>query len=247
VALTKEQLQELIALQVQDSELDKVQAALDGIPVMIAGLKRQIEEGRAQAAAFKAKTMDLEKKKKEKELELAQKEEAAKKHGGELNSVKTNEAFRALQGEIDRAKAEGSEIETQILVLMEEIDVSRKSEKAAAVSAATEQKEFDAEILKHEARLAEKKAEFETAKTARDLAAAPIPAEAMKVYDYVRSRGKLNAIVAIDKTMCSACRISLAPQVIVEATKLKSLVCCESCQRILYRLEALNAPAKAAA
>jgi predicted nucleic acid-binding Zn-ribbon protein len=65
----------------------------------------------------------------------------------------------------------------------------------------------------------------------------------MRIYNHVRSRGKLNAVVPIENGNCSACRISLAPQVIVEATKAKALVACESCQRIIYRPEALAAKA----
>ena len=76
--------------------------------------------------------MTLEKLKKTKELDVAAKEEAAKKHGGELNQVKTNEAFKALQHEIERAKADASDIETQILEIMDQLDASRKAEKAAA-------------------------------------------------------------------------------------------------------------------
>ena len=66
----------------------------------------------------------------------------------------------------------------------------------------------------------------------------------MKVYNHVRSRGKLDAVVPIDATTCSACRVILAPQVIVEATKAKALVTCESCQRILYKAET-TVPAQA--
>jgi len=239
VALSKENLHQLIALQAKDAALDKIKTALDQIPVMIGNLKAQLEAEKAKAGEVKARLITLEKKKKEKELELAQKEELAKKHGSELNSVKTNEAFKALQTEIGFAKQAASEIETEILTLMEQIDAARKEEKTKLAELAGEQKQFETEIAGHEKRLAEEKAKFDAQKTERDEAATPIPAEAMKVYDHVRKRGKLDAIVPIDGTMCSACRITLAPTVIVEATKAKNLVCCESCQRIIYRPEAL--------
>ena len=242
MALTKENLQQLIALQQQDAALDKIKSAIEKIPVMIARLKEQLEAEKARAGDAKNKTISLEKKKKEKELELAQKEEAAKKHGSELNQVKTNEAFKALQTEIERAKAAGSQIETEILEIMEQLDGSKKDEKTAQAAFQVEEKKFQAEIAAHEGRLTEQKALFDGEKAKRDEAAAPIPADAMKIYNHIRSRGKLDAIVPIDSSnSCSACRIQLAPQVIVEATKAKNLVSCESCQRILYRPEALAA------
>lgn len=243
MALTKDNLIQLIAIQGQDAALDKLKADMDKIPVFINNLKAEIDTIKAKASESKTRLLNLEKKKKEKELELAQKEEAAKKHGAELNSVKTNEAFKALQLEIDRAKAQASDIETQILEIMEGLDQARKDAKTAEAAAGEEAKKFQVEISAHEGRLKDLTAQYEAAKAKRDEAAAPISPDAMRVYNHVRSRGKLDAVVPIENGNCSACRISLAPQVIVEATKAKALVACESCQRIIYRPEALAAKA----
>ena len=245
MALSKDALQLLIALQKQDNELDKIKVVIDKIPVMIKNLKEGLEAEKAKAAGAKNRIVTLEKQKKEKELELAKHEDAARKYGTELNQVKTNDAFKALQKEIGFAKQHASDVETNILEIMEQLDAARREDKAVQAELAVESKKFEAELAAHEKRLAEQKAAFDAARVQRDAAAAPIPAEAMRIYDYVRSRGKLDAIVPIDGTMCSACRITLAPTVIVEATKLKTLVACESCQRIIYRPEIL-APAKAA-
>ena len=38
---------------------------------------------------------------------------------------------------------------------------------------------------------------------------------------------------------CGACQINLTPGLSLEVAKLKSLVTCESCQRILYKPELL--------
>ena len=245
MALSKDALLQLIELQKQDKELDKAQAALEKIPVMIHNLKAGLEAEKAKGVGAKAKILTLEKRKKEKELELAKHEEDARKHGAQLNQVKTNEAFKALQQEIGFAKQHASDIETQILELMEGLDAARKEDKAIQAELSVEIKNFEAEIAGHEKRLAEQTAAYQVAKAQRDAAIGPVPADVMKVYEHTRHRGKLDAIVPIEGSMCSACRITLAPVVIVEATKLKSLVACESCQRILYRPELL-APAKAA-
>lgn len=245
MALTKENLQQLVALQEKDSALDKVKATLDAIPVMIARLKEAVEAEKAKASGAKNKVIDFEKKKKEKELDLAKKEEDAKKRGGELNTVKTNEAFKAIQVEIERAKADASKLETEILELMDAIDAAKKEEKTLVAELAVEAKKFEEEIASHEKRQAGLQAEYDAAKAARDAEAAKVEAPVMKIYAHVRARGKLDAVVAIDGDSCSACRMSLAPQVIVEATKAKSLVTCESCQRILYKPQSLAA-AKAA-
>lgn len=246
MSFTKETLQQLVSLQAQDAALDKVKAELDRIPKQIEALKSTLDGQKAAAAEAKTKLLNFEKKKKEKEAELAAKEESIRKHSAELNAVKTNDAFRALQKEIDCDKQLAGDIETEILVLMEEIEKARAGEKAAQAELKAAEQKLQGEIGVLERQQAEIKAKFDADKAGRDQNAAPIPAAVMKVYDHVRSRGKKDAVVAIDSTMCSACRVSLAPTVIVEATKSKALVTCESCQRILYKPEVLAAASRAA-
>lgn len=243
MALTKDNLHALIALQGQDAALDKIKAEMDKIPVQISELEMGLAKEKARLSEVKARTIGLEKKKKEKELELAAKEESAKKHGSELNSVKTNEAFKALQKEIEFAKLEAGEIETEILILMDQVDGSRKEEKAAAAEMKGLEDKVKSQVVALQAELAQTQSRFDGAKAARDEAAAPVPAEAMKIYNHIRGRGKKDAVVPIDSNNCSACRVILAPQVIVEATKAKALVTCESCQRIIYKPEAVAAKA----
>ena len=244
MALSKEALLSLIELQKTDAELDKQKAAFEKIPVMVKNLKDAMEEVKARGAGAKNKVVELEKQKKAKELEMAKHEEDARKHASQLNSVKTNDAYKALQNEIGFAKQHVSDIETEILTLMDQLDAARKEDKTVQAELGTEVKKFEAEIGGHEKRYADLKAAYDAAKAKRDEAAAPLPKDLMKIYDHVRSRGKLDAVVPIDGTICSACRISLAPTIIVEATKLKQVVTCESCQRILFRPEALTAAAK---
>ncbi|MBI5240770.1 MAG: hypothetical protein HY926_09885 [Elusimicrobia bacterium] len=237
MAINKETIQRLVAVQQQDAVLDGLQKEIDRIPREIAALQAGLESAKARVAEAKAKTMGFEKKKKEKELELASKEEAIRKHTMELNQVKTNDAFKALQHQIDEAKAAGSQIETEILETMEGIDRGRQEEKAAAAELKAAEDKAKGEISVLEKQLAEVKAKFDGQKEVRDEAASVVPSDMLRIYDHARKRGKPDAIVPVDGGNCSACRINLAPQMIVEVTKAKALVVCESCQRILYKPE----------
>ncbi len=252
MALNAEHVQQLIVLQKHDQAIDVVDKALADIPAAIQVLKKTIEEARNKAASAKAQVQDFEKKKKERELELAQKEEAIRKHSGELNTVKTNEAFKALQTEIDRAKSEVGDIETAILELMEKIDAAQKELKKVAADFSAEEKVLLAQIAEKESSLAATQAKKEALLTERQALAAPIPEDIHKIYDHIRSRGKRDPISkAIKKSdggaVCGACRMNLAPQMVIEVTKLKNFVFCESCQRILYIPEVLEKALKVGA
>ncbi len=245
MALNAEHIRRLIELQAHDQAIDAVDKSLADIPAFIADLKNKIEAARQKASQAKAQVQDFEKKKKERELELAQKEEAIRKHSGELNTVKTNEAFKALQVEIDRAKSEVGDIETKILEFMEQIDGAQQEFKKATADFGVEEKAFLAQIAEKESDLAAVKAKKETLLAERKNLAEPIPEDIHKIYDHVRSRGKRDPVSkAIKKSdggaVCGACRMNLAPQMVIEVTKLKNFVFCESCQRILYIPEVLD-------
>lgn len=237
MALSKENITQLVRLQKKDAALDRFRTEIDKIPVAIEGLRGSLEAEKNTLSEVKNKIISLEKNKKEKEMDLAQQEESAKKHSLELNQVKTNEAFKALQNEIDLAKSQGSDLETDILGSMEEIDACRKEEKRLKIELQSLEEKTKSEVGVLEARLKELQTQFDAASAERNESAAPIPKDAMRIYDHIRKRGKNDAVVAIQDSICSGCRITLSPQIIVDATRATSLVTCESCQRILYKAE----------
>lgn len=235
--MTKETLIALVALQEKDKVLDARQKDVDAVPPRIAAVKSDLAEEKKRMDAAKAKTLELEKKKKSKELDVAAKEEAARKHGGQLNEVKSNDAYKALQAEIAKEKAAAGDIETEVLQIMEDIDKSRAEEKALAAELKKIEEFSKADLEKLEAELSHAKGEHAAAKAARDAAAVPVPADVLRVYDHIRSRGKPDAAVPVVDGHCGACQITLAPSLVAEVAKLKSLAVCESCQRILYKPE----------
>ena len=243
MALTKESLQSLVALQEKDSVLDSIQKEIDAVPPRIAALKADLEGEKRHMDAAKARIMELEKKKKAKELDVAAKDEAARKHAGQLNELKSNDAYKAMQVEIEKEKAAASDIETEILQIMEDIDKARVEEKAATAEFKKTEEFSKKDLEKLEAEMSHAQGRHATAKAERDAVAVPVPADLMKVYDHIRSRGKPDAIVPVVGGHCAACQINISPSMIAEVTKHKALVNCDSCQRILYKPEKAAQPA----
>ena len=241
MALTKEALQALVALQLKDNVLDAIQKEIDAVPPRIASLQADLENEKRHMNEAKAKIMELEKKKKTKELDVAAKDEAARKHTSQLNDLKSNDAYKAMQAEIEAEKKAAGDIETEILQLMEDIDKARAEEKAATA----EFKKTEEFSKKVEAEMSHAKGRFETEKTGRDAVAAAVAPSEMKVYNHIRGRGKPDAVVPIIGGHCGSCQITLTPGLSLEVAKLKTLVTCESCQRILYKPELVTAPATA--
>jgi hypothetical protein len=233
----------LVALQDKDKVLDAIQKDIDSVPPRIAAVQADLANEKKRMDAAKAKTLEFEKKKKTKELDVAQKEEAARKHTGQLNELKSNDAYKAMQIEIEKEKAAAGDIETEILQIMEEIDKSKAEEKVLAAELKKIEDFSKTDLAKLEAELSHAKGRFAEAKAERDAAAEPVPADLMKVFNHLRSRGKPDAVVPVVNGHCGSCQMSLSPAMIAEVAKLKSLAVCESCQRILYKPEQSTAAA----
>ncbi len=118
----KDAIKLLLSLQDKDLDVDRLKAELASIPGKITGLKSDIQSAKKALEDAKSELTHLQLAKKQKELDLDAQESAVRKHSNELNSVKTNEAYRALVGEIEKAKQDKSALEDQILQNMEQTD-----------------------------------------------------------------------------------------------------------------------------
>jgi uncharacterized protein len=244
MSLSKDELRAMVALREKDKVLDEIQKEIDAVPPRIAAVKADLEGEKRHMDAAKAKIIELEKKKKSKELDVAAKEESARKRSSQLNDIKTNDAYKVAQAEIEKDKAAAGDLETEVLQIMEDIDKARAEEKTATADFKKVEEHAKKDLERLEAELSHAKGRFETAKAERDQSVVAVPAAVMKVYNHVRSRGKLDAVVPVVDGHCSGCQINLSPAVMVDLAKLKGLVTCESCQRILYKAETV-APAAA--
>ncbi|MBI5201150.1 MAG: hypothetical protein HY925_06160 [Elusimicrobia bacterium] len=242
--LSKEAARQLVRLQDQDKAIDALQAEIDKVPKAIAEINARIEGRKSRLHDTKARAGAIGMKKKEKEAQVTAKEADIKKHSGQLNTVKTNDAFRALQTEIEAAKAAISDLETEILTLMDDSEIVAKEEKAISAELKAEEGKDREEIAAFEKDKQNFEAKQNVERQKREALVPTIPEDVMKHYDYLRKRKPGGAALApVLKNLCGGCRIALPPQVVVEVVKAAKLQTCESCHRILYMPENAATPA----
>ncbi|HVE14050.1 MAG TPA: C4-type zinc ribbon domain-containing protein [Elusimicrobiota bacterium] len=246
--ITRQDLAKLADLQEQDRRIDVLAAALALVPQDIAALRGELDSEKGRLAAHKDKATQTQLRKKEKELELAKQEELIRKHTSDLNQVKTNEAFKALQGEIDRAKVQAGELETQILVIMEEADALVQDEKKLKADFARAEADVNSRVGVLEARKSEQEAQLAAEKSRRESMTQGIAAEVISLYEQTRKRRKGIGLSKLKGNVCEACHMTLPPQVVINVAKGTTLITCDSCQRILFSTDpAPGAPKGASA
>ena len=243
MSLSKQDFTKLISVQEQDKLLDDLQRAIDKVPEDIRELREQLEgrKGRLNAAQETLKAIQL--KRKDKELAMAQQEELVRKHQRELNAIKTNDAFKALLKEIDGEKASVSDLETEILLLMEETDKALKEEKDAKAELKIVEGETEVKVTELQAHQAALEKQHAEGSAKRKTLLDGIPEELLNLYDETRKRRAGIAIAQVHNNTCTVCHMRVSPQCVINTRKGTTIEMCDSCQRILYDLE--TSPAKA--
>jgi len=232
---TKELIDLLITLQEKDTALYSLKKQLADNPVKIEAIKNEQAQFRAEAEEEKKTFLDMQKLRKEKELDLAAREEKIKKSNLELNSIKSNEAYKALLTEIDTAKKEKNTFEDEILELMDKID--KEAIRAKAVEKELKEKDAAAQAKISQVEEDSKRIQTEVDKLTaeRDEFAKKVPVDILAKYDFIRESRDGIAIVSLEGENCGGCQTVLRPQTINEVIKGKDFVICDTCSRIIFK------------
>ncbi len=233
--MIKEEIEKLIKLQEIDNEIFEKQAEINLFFQKEKELNKKIENKEKEIKELKEDLKKLQLDKKEKELEIKSYEEEIKKLNKKIDEVKTNKEYEALLIEIANMKKKISEIEDEVLILMEKEDEFLKKEKLLL----EEKEKVKNEVLKNIENEKNKtealKKEIEKKKEERELIVKETPYEFYILYEKIRKSKKNNiAIVQVENGICGGCYISLPTYIVEMVKKKEKIVQCENCSRILY-------------
>lgn len=201
--------------------------------------KEKVEEDRRRLASdlenSKKSLAQSQLDRKKLEGEVESQEQSVRKHTGELNAVKSNDAYKALLAEIEKAKSDKQALEDKILEVMELQETlqkelkSREAEHASALAAVNARaKALDEEAARLDAALNGKSGE-------RNGFFDGLPEDVRGPYESVRrGRSDFSVLAEVKGMICQGCRTTLPPDVVNQVLKGKALVSCDSCSRILF-------------
>ncbi len=237
-----ESIKQLLVLQDRDLDIDRLHNESERVPKDIAAIKKQMADEKAALEDSKKELTHVQSLRKEKEADLSSKEESVRKHTAELNSIKSNDAYRAMMGEIEKAKKDRSALEDEILQLMEKVDqaqqVWRERENAAKSVAGEREKQIadlEAKQKSLEEQIAQKQKE-------RDALAAGYPQPLYQRYQTLRKGQRVAVVVPIRAEQCSGCHMRLSPNLINEVKRGQTVMFCEHCSRMVFLEEAVAKP-----
>lgn len=233
------EVKSVIELQGKDTSIDELAERAASVPAEIAALREAFEAKKNSMNTARETLVQLRVDRKAKELAVTEKEEEIKKHHRDLNSIKNNDAYKALQAEIERARKEQDGLETEILGLLEAIDAAAEEDKKLQAETQKLQAENELRIKALEDAGKATEAALESARKGRDAFAAGIGAEILEKYEFIRARRKGLGVARVledkdGKLSCGGCNMGLTAQKAIDVRTHDALVFCDSCQRIIY-------------
>lgn len=232
-------LQSLLDLQNVDVRLSEVRARLAAFPKKLAEVDARVTAAKAEVETSKASQLATIKDRKKYELDVEQWKERVRKYRDQTSQVKTNEAYKALQHEVQMAEAEIAKAEDRLLEQMvagEEYDrrvkASEKTLKEVEEVARGSRAKIEADKAAAEKDLAELNSE-------RARFVADIPENLLDHYERIAKKHNGVALAEVRDEKCGACGMRVRPHVFQEMRRSTSeeMFHCETCTRMLYYIE----------
>lgn len=238
----------LLELQSVDLRLGEVRARLATFPKKLMEIDAMVAAAKQSVDKSKAVQVGAVKDRKKYELDVEQWKDRVRKYRDQSSQVKTNEAYKALQHEVEMAEAEIAKAEDRLLeqmVASEDYDhrvkSSEKALKEVEAAAAAERAKIQSEKGATEKEAGELQAE-------RTRVTTEVPEDLIEHYDRIARKHKGVALAEVREEKCSACGMRVRPHVFQEMRRADSteMFHCETCTRILYYVEPAASAAAAA-
>ena len=248
----KEILKELLELQDVDTQLNGVRAHAATFPKRLAELNARMEASRAALEKSKESHSATLKDRKRYELDVEQWKEKVRKYKDQAFQVKTNEAYKALQHEIEMAEAEIAKAEDRLLEQMVSGEQYDRQVKSAEKTFKQDQEQIGAARAELEKEKGTAEKELAQLEAERAKVVKAIPEDLLDHYQRIAKKHGGVAIAEVRGEACSACGARIRPHVfqILRREDTSDLYHCELCTRILYYIEpaaGAEAPAEASA
>lgn len=244
----KAELEQLIALQKADTGLRKIQAELESLPQRRAEIEKEFDQRAFEFKALETERDEARARRAQHDAELAETRIHAEKAERDLMSSTNPKTYEAAIREADAAKKHISELETKILEQMEAAETAEKTIAEREPEVARLRAERDEQLKALEERVSADAGLIAAKREERERLLATLPPALKSQYSRISARIRDGVAVAEARNnSCTACFITLRPQMMSEVRRGEEVIVCDNCARILYYVPAEQQPTRQAA
>jgi predicted nucleic acid-binding Zn-ribbon protein len=217
-----------------DAEAGKLKKQKNDLPLRLKQLDEANERYNLEFEENKKRYDDVLAQHKELESRLKKGSDSLSKAKDRLGEVKTNKEYQAILKEIESIETKNSEVETELICLLEEIDTRKGifQEKEKAKEQHNRQYEVERQNIAREIDSLDEKILMCSQELKKILES--IPKDLTKRYDMIKAVNHGTAVVSVWKGVCGGCFMNIPPQLYNELQKTDDLISCPNCSRIIY-------------
>ncbi|MBC2606849.1 hypothetical protein H5P27_12420 [Pelagicoccus albus] len=224
----------MLILQDRDMKLQQVESLLASLPMDRKACEDRIANIRAEVEGARQSVLELESRGKTIENEMGSIEAQIIKYKNQQLQVKKNEEYQALTHEIEIAGKKISDLESDELEVLYELDEERKRFEEAAGKSKEAISLEESAIAKLDERLEEVKGELAEAQEAKAKAEAELDKPGRSKYTQVARGLKFPVIVALSGHSCKGCHMRVSNAVESDVKSAREITTCDNCGRVLY-------------
>src|ERR1043166_6546823 len=231
----KAELEKLIALQNLDTTIRKLEKELEAIPQRRAEIEGEFDQRAFEIRALETRRDEAKHTRARLENEVVEQRGRAERAERNLMSSKKQDEYTAAIREADAARKQISTLETQILETMETLEQTEGAlkERADEIASLNSGREAGLKLFDDETR--SQSEQLTTARAEREKVSAALPKALSSLYSRISARIRDGVAVAEARNRsCTACFMSLRPQVMAEIRRGEEGITCDNCGRILY-------------
>jgi predicted nucleic acid-binding Zn-ribbon protein len=235
----KAELKQLIALQNTDTSIRKLQAEIEAIPKRRAEIEKEFDQRAFEIRELERQRDEARTERARLEAEVQEQKTNQERAERNLMSSKKQDEYTAAIREADAARKHISQLETQILEKMEAFEQAESKLKEREPEMTRLRVEMEERIKEFEGLTRTQAAELEANRRERERLAATLPKSMSALYNRISARIRDGIAVAEARnSSCTACFMSLRPQVMAEIRRGEDVMVCDNCNRILYYAQA---------
>jgi predicted nucleic acid-binding Zn-ribbon protein len=231
----KAELQKLIALQNLDTTIRKLEKDQQATPERRAEIEREFDQRAFEIRALENRRDEAKHNRARLETEVVEQKSRAERAERNLMSSKKQDEYTAAIREADAARKQMSALETQVLEQMEQFEQAEAALKERADEIATMNSDREAKLKTFDEETGTIGERLAAARKEREDVFASLPKPMSALYSRIGARIRDGVAVAEARNRsCSACFMSLRPQMMAEIRRGDEIITCDNCGRILY-------------
>ena len=233
----KAELEKLIDLQKTDSNIRRLKKSIETADERRASIEQEFEQHAFSIRELQGTRDRLHAERADLDRQISENKTYLERADRNLKHAQNQKEYETAMRETDAIQKQIAAFETQVIEKMTGTEEVEKELEGRAEEINTLDAKRDEALKAFDDELAAQRAELDEELKRRNDVFVTLPTQLASVYNRLAQRSRDGIAVAeVVNGSCSACFMSLRPQMQVEVKRGDQIITCESCSRILYML-----------